>query len=79
VVAGVRIGRWALVAAGAVVTADVPDHALVAGTPARQIGWVGHHGHRLVEDDSMWRCPVTGDLYREGAAGLQPLRPSPAG
>jgi carbonic anhydrase/acetyltransferase-like protein (isoleucine patch superfamily) len=79
VVAGVQIGRWALVAAGAVVTADVPDHALVVGTPARQIGWVGHRGHRLVEDGSMWRCPVSGELYREGADGLEPVGPSPAG
>src|SRR4051794_422751 len=46
-VAPVRVGRWALVAAGAVVVADVPDFALVAGVPARRIGWVGRAGVRL--------------------------------
>src|SRR5215472_17279150 len=49
VIAGREIGRWALVAAGAVVTRDVPDFALVVGAPARQIGWVGRAGRRLVE------------------------------
>ena len=44
VVAGCVIGRWALVAAGAVVTHNVADFALVAGTPARRIGWVGRAG-----------------------------------
>jgi serine acetyltransferase len=65
-VAPVRIGRWAMVAAGAVVTRDVPDFALVAGVPARRIGWVGHAGARLVEEpDGSWRCPRTGRRYVE--------------
>ena len=46
-VAPVTVGAWALVAAGSVVTQDVPNHALVAGVPARRIGWVGHDGRRL--------------------------------
>src|SRR5918993_3699297 len=46
-VAPVTVGRWAMVAAGAVVTRDVPDFALVAGVPAHQIGWVGRAGERL--------------------------------
>ena len=63
-VAPVTVGRWAIVAAGAVVTRDVPDFALVAGTPARQIGWVGRAGVRLIERDGSWGCPHTGERYR---------------
>jgi acetyltransferase-like isoleucine patch superfamily enzyme len=64
-VAPVRIGAWATVAAGAVVTRDVPPHALVAGVPARQIGWVGHAGARLQERDGRLHCPVTGRVYEQ--------------
>lgn len=66
-VAPVHIGAWALVAAGAVVTSDVPPFALVAGTPARRIGWVGKAGIRLVEESQrpgFFRCPQTQTLYR---------------
>jgi acetyltransferase-like isoleucine patch superfamily enzyme len=66
ILAGVEIGRWALVAAGAVVTRQVPDFALVAGVPARMIGWVGRAGSRLVaQDDGRWHCPETGEQYEE--------------
>jgi carbonic anhydrase/acetyltransferase-like protein (isoleucine patch superfamily) len=62
----VTIGRWATVAAGAVVTADVPDFALVAGVPAKRIRWVGRAGVPLERTaDDGWRCPVTGDEFRE--------------
>lgn len=70
VLAGVSIGRWALVAAGSVVTRDVPAHGLVVGNPARQRGWVGHHGVPLVAADGGWRCPVTGEEFVERDAGL---------
>jgi UDP-2-acetamido-3-amino-2,3-dideoxy-glucuronate N-acetyltransferase len=48
IVCGITIGQYAFVAAGSVVTADVPDYALVMGNPARQKGWMSRHGHRLV-------------------------------
>ena len=62
-VAPVTIGRWALVGAGATVVRDVPDFALVVGSPARQVGCVGRAGRPLVEDDGVWSCPETGTRY----------------
>jgi UDP-2-acetamido-3-amino-2,3-dideoxy-glucuronate N-acetyltransferase len=65
-VAPVEIGRWATVAAGAVVTDNVPEHALVAGVPARQIGWVGRSGVRLIDGETGGlTCPDTGEEYVE--------------
>lgn len=64
-VAPVTIGAWATVAAGAVVVKDVPDFALVAGVPARRIGWVGKAGVRLVEEGDAWVCPQTSVRYIE--------------
>ena len=66
-VAPVTIGRWALVAAGSVVTRDVPDFALVAGVPARRIRWVGRAGAPLEAGESpdKWLCPVSGATYTE--------------
>jgi UDP-2-acetamido-3-amino-2,3-dideoxy-glucuronate N-acetyltransferase len=65
-VAPVTIGRWALVAAGAVVVADVLDFALVVGVPARRIGWAGRAGAPLESlGGGRYRCPVTGELYTE--------------
>lgn len=79
VLPGVEIGRWALVAAGAVVTRDVPDFALVAGVPARKIGWVGRAGSKLVADSADgWRCPETGERYQETDGTLAPVPASAA-
>ncbi|MFE9306435.1 acyltransferase [Streptomyces sp. NPDC006706] len=70
-VAPLTIGRWAMVAAGAVVTKDVLDFALVMGVPARQTGWVGRAGHKLVQKESgVWQCPQTGALYDEKDGAL---------
>lgn len=70
-VAPVVIGRWATVAAGAVVTKDVPDFALVAGVPARRIGWVGPAGLPLEYRDQVWVCPRTGARFIESEGALK--------
>lgn len=60
IVCGVEVGAYSLVAAGAVVTADVPAHRLVVGVPARAAGWVSHAGEVLGDD---FICPRTGRCY----------------
>jgi UDP-2-acetamido-3-amino-2,3-dideoxy-glucuronate N-acetyltransferase len=69
IVCGVTIGRYAMVGAGAVVTRDVADYALVVGNPACRLGWVSREGERL-DDDLV--CPRTGERYRETPEGLAP-------
>ncbi|RJF95881.1 acyltransferase [Noviherbaspirillum saxi] len=66
IVCGVTIGQYAFIAAGAVVNRDVPNFALVAGVPARQLGWISRHGERLdlpLSGSGQAACPHTGDLY----------------
>ena len=70
VVCGHTVGRSAMVAAGAVVTKNVKDYALVAGVPARQIGWVCECGERL-ENDLM--CKKCGKKYQETENGLKKM------
>ena len=62
VVCGITVGRYALIAAGAVVTNDVPDFALMVGVPARRRAWVSRAGHTLKSDLT---CPETGEKYKE--------------
>lgn len=67
IVCGVTIGRYAFIGAGAVVKHDVPDFALMAGVPARQLGWISRFGERLplpLTGDGAALCPHTGDAYR---------------
>ncbi|GAB3631120.1 acyltransferase [Microbacterium shaanxiense] len=71
-VAPVTIGAWATVAAGAVVVKDVPAYALVAGVPARRVGWVGESGVPLTAGDAngVWVCPSTGARFIETDGSL---------
>ena len=67
IVCGVTIGRYAFVAAGAVVAHDVPDFALVMGVPGRHVGWMSRHGMRLdlpMFGEGHAVCPATGESYR---------------
>lgn len=66
-VAPVTIGEWATVAAGAVVVKDVPNYALVAGVPAKRLGWVGESGVPLTagDADGVWVCPSSGARFFE--------------
>ncbi|MBS2532093.1 N-acetyltransferase [Catenulispora sp. NF23] len=65
-VAPVTVGRWALIAAGSVVTKDVPDFALVAGVPAKRIRWVGKAGEPLEDRGAgLFVCPKDGSEYQE--------------
>lgn len=67
VVCGLTIGSFAFIAAGAVVTRDVPMFALIAGVPGRRIGWMSRAGERLRSDLT---CPRDGSRYRETANGV---------
>ena len=73
VVCGVTLGEYAFVGAGAVVTKDVPAFALVAGVPARRIGWMCHCGERL-GDTGAGRCPVCGSEYERAGDGIRAVR-----
>jgi UDP-2-acetamido-3-amino-2,3-dideoxy-glucuronate N-acetyltransferase len=71
IVCGTTLGRFCFVAAGAVVTKDVPDYALVTGNPARQRGWMSRHGKRLrPRENGELVCPESGLRYREEPAGV---------
>jgi UDP-2-acetamido-3-amino-2,3-dideoxy-glucuronate N-acetyltransferase len=70
---GTTVGRYAFVAAGAVVTRDVADYSLVMGVPARHSGWMSRHGHPLPppDDDGVMRCPESGYRYEEVDGSLR--------
>jgi len=72
VVCGITIGRYAFVAAGAVVAKDVPDYALMVGVPARQKGWMSRHGHILNNPDveGIMTCPESKLRYKEESLGV---------
>jgi len=72
IVCGNTVGRYAFVAAGAVVAKDVPDYAMIVGVPGRQRGWMSRHGHVLPkpDKDGIMRCPESGYRYREVEPGV---------
>jgi len=71
IVCGVTIGRYAFIAAGSVVTRDIPDYGFVMGNPARMKGWISRHGHPLLnpDDDGVYCCPESGLHYQGNASG----------
>lgn len=78
IVCGATLGRYAFIGAGAVVRGDVPEYALMLGVPARRVGWMSRHGHRLVTRDGHGNfvCPESGLRYREvGPDQLECLSP----
>lgn len=65
IVCGHDIGKFAFIGAGAVVTKNVPDYALLVGNPARQTGWMSEYGHKLQFDAQGHAvCPESGQIYR---------------
>ncbi len=69
IVCGVTIGRYAFIAAGAVVTKDIPDYGYVRGVPAKQVGWMSRHGHVLIFDDQSYAtCSESGLKYERQPA-----------
>jgi len=72
IVCGIELGRYSFIAAGAVVTKDVSDYALVKGVPAIQVGWISRHGIPLPEADAegIMICPEGGYRYKEVEPGV---------
>lgn len=71
IVCGVTLGRYCMIAAGSVVTRDVPDYGFVVGVPGRSRGWVSRHGHPLRQAvNGIYTCPESNLRYQETAAGV---------
>lgn len=72
IVCGIELGRYCFIGAGAVVIKDVPDYALMIGNPARQVGWMSRHGHKLENPDAdgIMVCPESGYRYAEVERGV---------
>lgn len=75
IVCGITLGRYSFIAAGAVVTKDVPDYALIVGNPGRQRGWMSRHGHLLRERkaNEVMVCPESGYRYQLDSGVLKCL------
>jgi UDP-2-acetamido-3-amino-2,3-dideoxy-glucuronate N-acetyltransferase len=73
IVCGTTLGRYCFVAAGAVVTKDVPDYAMIVGVPGKQVGWMSRHGHRLsFDDDGIATCVESSLRYQLTETNGQP-------
>jgi UDP-2-acetamido-3-amino-2,3-dideoxy-glucuronate N-acetyltransferase len=72
IVCGISVGRYAFIAAGAVVSKDVPDYALIVGVPGRQKSWMSRYGHQLKNPDAngVMVCPESGYRYKETVPGI---------
>ena len=75
IVCGVTLGEYSFVGAGAVVTSDVPDFALMVGVPARRVGWMCRCGERLAGGAGMVACPACGTRYEEADSLLSMIDP----
>lgn len=75
IICGITLGRYAFIGAGAVVTKDVPDYALILGNPGRQKGWMSRHGHILKnqDEDGNYICPESNFRYNETEGRLRCL------
>ncbi|MEW4925076.1 acyltransferase [Algibacter sp. 2305UL17-15] len=74
IICGIRIGRYAMIGAGAVITKPVPSYALVVGNPGKQIGWVSKNGHRLsFENNTIATCPESGQKYQLNNDTISPI------
>jgi UDP-2-acetamido-3-amino-2,3-dideoxy-glucuronate N-acetyltransferase len=71
IICGIELGQYSFIGAGAVVAKSVPDYALMVGNPARQVGWMSRHGHRLIQADAdgLMICPESGYRYKEVEPG----------
>jgi len=77
IVCGVTLGEYCFIGAGAVITKDVKPYALMAGVPAKQIGWMSRHGERLdlpLTGNAEAQCPATGEQYRLDGESLERLK-----
>jgi UDP-2-acetamido-3-amino-2,3-dideoxy-glucuronate N-acetyltransferase len=72
IVCGIELGRYCFIAAGAVVTKNVPDYAMMAGVPAKQLGWMSRHGIKLPkpDKDGIMVCSESGYRYKEVEKGV---------
>lgn len=74
IICGNRIGRYSFVGAGAVVTKDVKQYALVVGNPAKHVGWMSEFGHKLIFDNNgLATCPESGERYRLKNGGVSKI------